>query len=189
MNESQTPTTPGSATSDRMPMPPAEELSAEQQAAAHRVAAGPRGAVFGPFVPLLRSPQAMEHLQHLGAYLRFESPLPNKIFEMLVLLVAREWDQDFEWAYHLPLARGAGLSDEAIDALVQRSVPPDLTPAEESAYEIVLELFADKTVSDATFNRGIEMLGPQSVTDVVVTAGYYSTLAMVMNMARTPPPV
>ncbi|QTJ70438.1 carboxymuconolactone decarboxylase family protein (plasmid) [Rhodococcus sp. ZPP] len=171
-----------------MPMPPADELSAEQQAAARRITAGPRGAVFGPFVPLLRSPQAMEHLQRLGAYLRFASPLPKKIFEMLVLLVARKWDQDFEWTYHLPLARAAGLSDESIAALSRRSTPPDLAPSEQSAYDIVVELLAHKAVSDATFDAGIELLGPQSVVDVVVTAGYYSTLAMVMNTAQTPPP-
>ncbi|MEU1981854.1 carboxymuconolactone decarboxylase family protein [Nocardia sp. NPDC019395] len=188
MNGATPRTVPGSDSNDRMPMPPLEELSAEQQAAAGRIATGPRGAVFGPFVPLLRSPQATEHLQQLGAYLRYESPLPRSIFEMIVLLVAREWDQDFEWTYHLPLARAAGLSDETIDALSQRLDPPDLTAAEQSAYDIVIELLTDRAVSDSTFDRGVEAFGPQAVIDVVVTAGYYTTLAMVMNMAQTPPP-
>lgn len=173
---------------DRMPMPPLEELSLDQQVAARRIATGPRGDVFGPFVPLLRSPPAMEYLQQLGAYLRFESPLPKNIFELLVLLVAREWDQGFEWTYHRPLARAAGVTEETIEAIRHGSVPPDLAAAERVAYDIVSELLAEKFVSEATYLRGIASLGARSFIDVVVTAGYYSTLAMVMNAAQTPSP-
>lgn len=173
---------------DRMPMLAADELSAEQRSAATRIAIGPRGQIFGPFVPLLRSPQAMEHLQLLGAYLRFESSLPRRIFEMLVLMIAREWNQCFEWTHHLPLARAAGLSEETITAIEQRSTLPDLTPAESAASDIVHELFTRRSVSDTTFTGAVELLGEQSVIDIVVTAGYYSTLAMVMNTAQTPPP-
>lgn len=186
MTDSSLPEFPDFTELDRMPMLHSDELSNDQWAAVRRIAAGPRGDVFGPFVPLLRSPSAMEHLQQLGAYLRFESPVTNKIFEMLVLVVAIRWDQGFEWNYHLPLARAAGLSELSIEAIASRSNPPDLDSTERAAYDVVCELLTDGFVSDDTYARVTDLLGTQSFIDVVVTAGYYSTLAMVMNAARTP---
>ena len=48
-----------SETSDRMPPIAAEHLDPAQRAAAAELIAGPRKAVTGPFVALLRSPELM----------------------------------------------------------------------------------------------------------------------------------
>ena len=42
---------------DRLVSIPFEQLSAAQQVAAQAVIDGPRGALHGPFVPLIRSPE------------------------------------------------------------------------------------------------------------------------------------
>lgn len=173
---------------DRMPPIPDADLTAAQRSAVEGLAAGPRGALFGPFVPLLRSPAAMDHLQRLGAYLRFESPLPRALFEMAVLMTARARDQEFEWVYHAPLAREAGLSTAAIEALAQGVEPADLDPLEGVAYRLVSEALQSNTIGDATYADSIAHLGEQCTIDLMVTTGYYSTLAMVMNLARTPVP-
>jgi hypothetical protein len=60
---------------DRMPLMPREAMSPAQREAADALIAGPRKAVFGPFIPLLRSPQLMGRIGDVGAYLRFESAL------------------------------------------------------------------------------------------------------------------
>ena len=61
---------------DRMPPIAHIDLTADQQAAAKELASGPRGSVFGPFVPLLRSPELMRRVQKTGEYLRYSSALP-----------------------------------------------------------------------------------------------------------------
>ena len=43
-----------------------EDWTAAQRAAAQAIIDGPRGAVYGPFVPLLRSPELMEYAQRMG---------------------------------------------------------------------------------------------------------------------------
>jgi 4-carboxymuconolactone decarboxylase len=43
-------------------------------------------------------------------------------------------------------------------------------------------------VSDATYARALEAFGEQGVIDLIGVSGYYSMLAMMMNVARTPPP-
>ena len=61
---------------DRMPPLNPREMNEEQKKAAAELAAGPRGGVRGPFIPLLRSPELMSRLQKVGEYLRFQSSLP-----------------------------------------------------------------------------------------------------------------
>ena len=55
---------------DRMPPLVAERMTQAQKRAAAELAAGPRGGVHGPFIPLLRSPDLMDRLQKVGEYLR-----------------------------------------------------------------------------------------------------------------------
>ena len=66
-----------------------EAMTPAQHAAAAVVAAGPRGSVRGPFAVLLNSPGAFAAAQGLGAYLRFESPIPANLRELAILATAR----------------------------------------------------------------------------------------------------
>ena len=61
---------------DRLPLP--STLTASQQAAADKVAAGPRGELIAPFIPLLRAPELMTRLQLVGEYLRFGSAVSRR---------------------------------------------------------------------------------------------------------------
>src|SRR5947209_6479384 len=67
---------------DRMPPISAEKLTPEQKKAAAELIAGPRGALGGPFIPALRSPEFMDRLQRLGEYLRYKNALGPKLGEM-----------------------------------------------------------------------------------------------------------
>ena len=174
-----------STEADRLPLP--ESLSAEQQSAVDAITAGPRGALFGPFLPLLRSPGLMTRLQEVGAYLRFGSEVPLHLRELVILIVARDWHQDFEWGHHAPLARSAGLDGDVVDALAHGA---DVTgPADVQAiWRLVRELLDTRSVSDAAFERARTVVGDAGVVDLIAVAGYYTTLAMTMNAARTPVP-
>jgi 4-carboxymuconolactone decarboxylase len=81
---------------DRMPPIGADRMSEAQRKAAAELAAGPRGAVRGPFIPLLRSPEFMGRLQKMGEYLRFNSVLGPKLNEFVILITARQWTQQYE---------------------------------------------------------------------------------------------
>jgi 4-carboxymuconolactone decarboxylase len=59
---------------------------------------------------------------------------------------------------------------------------------EASIYDFVHELLRTRGVSDATYALAVETLGERGVIDLVGVLGYYSTLAMIMNVARTPLP-
>jgi 4-carboxymuconolactone decarboxylase len=176
------------AGADRLPLPPPEHLSPEQQAAVAEIGSGPRGGVIGPFAPLLRSPELMTRLQKVGEHLRFGSSLDRRLFEMTILWISRWWDQGFEWSFHHPLALQAGLDPAIADAIGEGRRPDGMDPAAAAVWHVLDELHRTRGVSDATYARALAELGDDGVVELVGTAGYYTTLAMVMNVARTPVP-
>ena len=96
---------PNTGTSDdRLPPIPAEKLTAEQKKAAEEFAAGRGYSPRGPFAVMLRSPEVMLRAKAMGDYLRFRNVLPKRVSEMVILITAREWTQQYEWAYHYRFA-------------------------------------------------------------------------------------
>jgi 4-carboxymuconolactone decarboxylase len=57
-----------------------------------------------------------------------------------------------------------------------------------AAYEFAIELHNRRSVSDATYARALALFGERGVIDLTGICGYYSFLAMMMNVARTPAP-
>jgi 4-carboxymuconolactone decarboxylase len=130
----------------------------------------------------------MDRLQSVGEYLRFRSSLEPRISEFVMLIVSREWSQQFEWAVHVPLGRKAGLAEALIAALAERRRPAGMREDEEIVYDFCDELLRTKGVSETTYGRTVQKFGEAGVIDIVAVAGYFTTVSMVMNVAHTPPP-
>ena len=170
---------------DRMPEIPADKMTEAQKKAAEEFAAGRGTPVFGPFVPLLRSPEVMLRAKAMGDYLRFKNSLPAKLSEFTILITSRQWTQQYEWDVHYPIALKAGLSAEIAKAVAEGRRPQSMPADEELVYDFLTELHDTKSVSDATYARAVARFGEQGVIDMIGVNGYYTFLAMVMNTART----
>jgi 4-carboxymuconolactone decarboxylase len=174
--------------SNRMPPLPAGKMTEAQHKAAEEMIAGPRKGVKGPFVPLLRSPELMDRLQKVGEYLRFQSSLEPRVSEFIMLIVSRQWTQQFEWVVHVPLGRKAGIAESTIAALAEGRRPPHMAEDEDVAYDFCEEMLRNKGVSETTYRRAAASFGEHGVIDMIAVAGYFTTVSMVMNVAHTPPP-
>jgi 4-carboxymuconolactone decarboxylase len=173
---------------DRLrPIPP-ENWTDAQRAAAQDIINGPRGALYGPFVPLLRSPELMGHAQRVGEYLRYRSAIGVRLSELAILVTAREWDQQVEWAIHAPIAQQVGVPPDVIAAIARRERPAALLVDEAVVYDFCVELHRHKRVSDRVYDDALALFGEQGVVDLMGVNGYYTFLAMVMNTARTEAP-
>jgi 4-carboxymuconolactone decarboxylase len=171
---------------DRLPPLPDERLTDEQRRVAEAIARGPRGAVYGPFVPLLRSPELADCAQRMGEYLRFRSAIGTRLTELAILVIARHWNQAVEWAIHAPLAEQAGIAATTIAAIAAARLPTQMSDDEATIYDFCVELARDRAVAEATFARAVIRFGEQGVVDLVGINGYYTLLAMVLNVAGTP---
>ena len=144
-------------------------------------------AVSGPFHPLLRSPELMTRTRAMGDYLRYKSALPPRLSEFVILLTAREWMQQYEWNAHYPIAVKAGVKREVLDAIAEGRRPEGMSEQETILYDFCRELHHDRAVSDATYARALKEFGEHALVDTIGITGYYTMLAMTLNIARTPP--
>jgi 4-carboxymuconolactone decarboxylase len=139
------------------------------------------GALVGPFNAMLYSPPVGDALQRLGAAIRFESSLPGDLRELAILTVASHRRSDFEWWAHEGVARAAGLSDEAIEALRSGGVP-EMTNDAAVVHALCVEVLRDGEATTTTFDRAREVLGDRGVVELVTLIGYYTTLAMILSV-------
>ena len=170
---------------DRMPPIPLEEMTDAQRKAVTDIVAGPRGEVRGPYWPILRSPGFMMSVQKVGEYTRYHCPLDRRINEMATLIAAREWTQQYIWNTHYGKVIRAGLKPSTIDAIAEGRRPGEMEEDEELLYDFLTELFANKGVSDPTYERTVAKFGESGVIDILGIVGYYMMLGMIMNVART----
>lgn len=173
---------------DRMPAIPLEKMNDLQKKFAEEIIKGPRGALYGPFVPLIRSPELMDRAQRMGEYLRFKSAIGNKLSELVILIVARQWTQQVEWYIHEPIAIKVGIKPEVVRAIAEGRRPAGMPEDEEIVYDFCSELHANKSISDATYNRALARFGEQGIMDMLGINGYYTFLAMIMNGTLTAVP-
>ena len=171
---------------DRLPLMARADMTPAQQAAADALIAGPRKAVVGPFIPLLRSPELMGRLGKVGEYLRFESVLEVRIRELVMCAVARAVSNQFEWLMHAPLAVHAGVAASTLEAIAAGKHPRGLPADELAAVELVQEVLQHHGASDATYAEALAQFGEQGLVELVSLVGYFVTVCWVMNVARTP---
>ena len=173
---------------DRLPPIAPADWTEAQRREAEAIVRGPRGALVSPFVPLLRSPELMGHVQRLGEYLRYRSAIGQRLSELAILLVARHWSQPVEWAIHAPIALREGIAPETVAAIERGERPAALPDDEAAVHDFCIELNRDQGVSDATWTAVVRRFGEQATVDLIAVNGYYALLAMVMNAARTAVP-
>jgi len=171
---------------ERLPLPSTEQMSAAQQAAAQALIDGPRKAVYGPFVPLMRAPDLLERVAQLGEALRFGGQLPAAVREWVTALVAQRLGNQFEWVMHAPLAQAAGVPAAALEAIRVGQPPAGLPDDVQTAHDFCVELLAEHGVGDALYARARTAFGEAGVVELATLIGYFAMVSWLMNVARTP---
>ncbi|MGY8813724.1 MAG: carboxymuconolactone decarboxylase family protein [Gammaproteobacteria bacterium] len=161
-----------------------DNYTEEQKTAAAEFMAARNVPVFGSFEPLMHSPQVMNQARAMGDYLRYKSSLGNTLSELVILITAREWTQDYEWFVHHPIALKAGIKQEVTEAIADGRRPSGMNEDEEIVYDFSTELHRNKRVSDHTYERAQKRFGNKGVVDLTGINAYYTLLAMQMNVAQ-----
>lgn len=140
---------------------------------------------FGPFIPLLHSPELLTRVSALGEYLRFRSALAPRLSELVILITAAHWRQQYEWDVHAPIALNSGVQPSTIDALAAGRRPPELGEDEAALFELCRAVHDRQIVPNAVYGRALQAVGERGVIDAVGLCGYYAMLAAVLNTAPT----
>jgi 4-carboxymuconolactone decarboxylase len=172
---------------DRLSTIPPAQYDADQKKAAVDFEAARKTAVFGPFEPLMHSPEVMSLARSMGDYLRYKSSIGNTLSEFVILVTARHWSQDYEWSVHAPIALKAGIRKELVDAVADGRRPVGMSADEEMTYDFASELVNNKRVSDPAYRKVQARFGDKGVVDMTGIVGYYTFLAMELNVAQYHP--
>ena len=165
-----------------------ETMTPEQRAMTDAVLVGRRGSMQGPYNVMLRSPAVGQLAQAFGAQARFGSSLPLRLNELAILVIAADWRCRFMAHAHRSIAIEAGLAEAVVDGVARGETPPGLQADEAAVLQFCRELQATREVGDATFAAVRDAFGERGVFDLIATLGYYTLVAMSLNVDRYPLP-
>jgi 4-carboxymuconolactone decarboxylase len=174
---------------DRMPPIPADKMTdAQKKAVADYKSIRNTDLVGPPWSVLLRVPDLVVPSLQLRLHNLQNSALSPKLTELAILIAARHWTNSYEWNAHHTLAVKAGLATDVINAVSDGRRPDRMADDEAILHDFCMELLNNGSVSDATYERALSKFGEAGIVEAAGLQGYYSYLAMVMNVARSPSP-
>ena len=140
-----------------------------------------RGAVGGPWLALLHSPELAQRTAHLGSYVRFESTLDHKLLEFTALVTARELECKHEWAAHVAHGQKAGIPMATIRAVYEKKGTESFSSEDAQIVSFVREMLHSHRVTEPTYQAIYGRLGEQAMVELAATIGYYAMLACTLN--------
>jgi 4-carboxymuconolactone decarboxylase len=174
---------------DRMPpLSPEKMTEAQRKAAAEYKALRGSDMTSPPWTVLARVPDYVIPVLQMRLHNQNNSALSPKLTEFAILIAARHWTNNYEWELHRDAAMKAGLSRDIMAAVADGRRPDRMAEDEELLYDFCQELLRNQSVSDRTYERALGRFGEAGVVEAATLEGYYSFLAILMNMARSPLP-
>ena len=151
-------------------------------------ATDPQGRLIGPFNVFLRSPTISQAYNELIAVETAHTVIPPAIREIVILAVGVEWQSQYEIYAHTVAARACGVSEDVIDAILNRRRSISGTEIEGAAYTFTRELVTTKHIGEATYRKTSRALGIRGVVDLVHLIGIYLTTSALLNAFNVPAP-
>lgn len=167
----------------RLPLPKRDDLDDSGKRIYDRLNSPSGGSIVGLRGPggiLLYDSKLSELNNGLNTYLRREAGLSGHVREVAILITAREFSSQFEWAAHEPEALKEGVPAATIDAIKHRKALSGVDDADAIIVTLGREMFGAKQVSSATFARAKKQFGPRGVLDIVALMGNYAGTAALL---------
>jgi AhpD family alkylhydroperoxidase len=124
-------------------------------------------------------------LMGFGGSLLGALSLPEREREMLVLLVARLQDCDYEWTHHSSIALSIGVTAVQVAALKQLDLAGPFSDRDRAILEFGRQVILHADADDAALEEARRFLGYRELVEAMLTVGYYMIMCRVLNVART----
>ena len=176
-------------TAGRISFPDPEKMTSAQKAVYDQIVSGPRGTLIGPLRAALHNPELADRWQRLGKVLRFETSLPKRLNELAILVTARRWNCDLEWAIHARDADRAGLDPKVAEA-IRNCAAPDFDGDDDGrdVHAFAWQLLSRGDVELPIYDAIVARWGEVGAVELTAVVGYYSMVAMTLNVHRIPLP-
>jgi 4-carboxymuconolactone decarboxylase len=166
---------------------PVDKMTKEQQEGYRSMVEGPRGRLPGPYKIWVHNPKLVRAASPLGSHFTpGQSSLSEREREIAVVVMTSKWHSAYPAAAHERRGKEVGLPAASVEAMVNGQ-PVSFTDAREQVvYEMAVALADGRLVSQGLYDRALETLGHESITDVIVLMGYYTCVSLTMNFYAVP---
>jgi hypothetical protein len=162
-------------TLSRLPPVTAADLDEEGQrllAARPSFKAGP-----GPTHVTIYAPQDRD----LGIPTGEKSPVGARYFQLAVLIIAREIDQQFEWSAHEPYGLRQGLEQPVIDVVKYDKDVKGLADKDATLITFGRTLYREHRVSSELWAKMVALFGRQHTVELMTIMGDYFRVGFMLN--------
>jgi 4-carboxymuconolactone decarboxylase len=168
----------------RLPVVKRDDLDEDGKRIYDELAGGPGKTVTatGPAAISLYSPKVAESIQMLNQYLRFHGVLKPRDFEVVILVVAREFDQQYEWSGHEMGARAANVPQPLIDAIkYKKSEVGVYSERDGLLVKFASQLLHQHKLDSDVYAKAVETFGKQGTLELATIIGDYAMAAIMLN--------
>jgi len=168
----------------RLPPLTRDDMKDEDAKRIYDVLAGGPGKTVGATGPAaisLYSPKVAESIQMLNQYLRFHGVLKPRDFEVAILVVAREFDQQYEWSGHEMGARTAKVPQAVIDAIKFNKDAAGFSDQDTLLITFTRQLLHQHKLDSDLYAKAVAVFGKQGTLELATIIGDYAMAAMMLN--------
>jgi hypothetical protein len=133
----------------------------------------------GPTHVTIYSPQG----RSLGIPTGENSPVGARYFQLAVLIIAREIDQQYEWTAHEPAGLRQGLEQSVIDVVKHNRDVAGLSDKDATLITFGRTLYREHRVSSELWQKMIDHFGRQHTVQLMMIMGDYFRVGFMMNAA------
>jgi hypothetical protein len=119
----------------------------------------------------------------LGVPTGVDSPVGARYFQLAVLIIAREIDQQYEWSAHEPAGRRQGLEQSVIDVVKYDRSVAGLSDKDATLITFGRTLYRAHHVSSELWAKMIGHFGRQHTVQLMMIMGDYFRVGFMMNAA------
>jgi 4-carboxymuconolactone decarboxylase len=149
---------------------------------------GPDGGLVGPFNAMVSSPGIGKRIGALGAKIRFENAVDNRLLELAICTVGAHWRSNFEFWAHGRMAVDAGIDQATIDSLAAGETPEFVNRDEATVYDFAHQMVTSGRVDQAGFDATHAIVGEPGIFDLISAVGYYCMISLTLNALEVPLP-
>ena len=117
----------------------------------------------------------------LGTPTGVNSPVGPRFFQLAVLIMAREIDQQYEWSAHEPAGLRQGLEQSVIDVVKYNRDVKGLSDKDATFITFGRTLYRDHKVSSELWQKMVGLFGRQHTVQLMMIMGDYFRVGFMMN--------
>lgn len=135
---------------------------------------------------LSHSPQSMAPWLGFGGALLNDLSLSPMVRELAILQVAASTNCEYEEVQHIVIARGVGVPEDQIQAVVSQELEADCLKDHSGMLESIDHLIKSNSLTDTQYENLSSGLQDQEVVELLLVVGWYLSIALVINAVKLP---